>query len=149
AESSATTSATATTDKPVQTALVAPDAGALEAGERGLNLSRDQRQRLQRALSLLGFDTQGVDGAFGARTRQSIAAWQASEGSPATGFLDATTYKALLTQAAPQLAAWDKAEAERRAEEALRQEQEARDAAARKAVEDEKNAARQQALLSA
>jgi peptidoglycan hydrolase-like protein with peptidoglycan-binding domain len=143
-----------TAGQPEQSAALAiPDPAALEAAERALNLGRDQRQRVQRALTLLGFDTNGVDGAFGARTREAISAWQGSQGSARTGYLDPGTYQDLLAQAQPQLAAWDKEEAERRQEEARvaelqRVEEEKRQEELRK-IEAERLRREQQAAVSA
>ena len=42
--------------------------------ERALGLSRDERRHVQRALSVLGFDTGGVDGILGRRSRDAISA---------------------------------------------------------------------------
>ena len=53
--------------------------------EEGLNLSRDQRRRLQEYLTVLGFDTHGIDGLFGPNTRSAVQQWQASIGATGTG----------------------------------------------------------------
>ncbi|MEZ5913638.1 MAG: peptidoglycan-binding domain-containing protein [Paracoccaceae bacterium] len=63
-----------------------PDYRAMVA-EDALNLSRDQRQRIQRDLSLLGFDPRGIDGLFGPGTRQAIRDWQSAMALPVTGYL--------------------------------------------------------------
>jgi len=55
--------------------------------EEALGLSRDQRRTLQDYLTVLGYDTQGVDGVFGPKTRTAVSAWQASVGAEATGYL--------------------------------------------------------------
>ena len=60
-----------------------------QAVEDGLSLDRDARRTVQRDLTVLGFDTNGVDGIFGAGSRRAIARWQASVGLPETGYLDA------------------------------------------------------------
>ena len=57
--------------------------------EASLNLSRDQRRRVQENLTLLGFDTRGIDGIFGRGSRSAIENWQRDEGLDATGFLTA------------------------------------------------------------
>ena len=59
-------------------------------GEANLNLSRDQRRAIQRQLTLLGFDTRGVDGVFGRNSRNAIFAWQQNIGEPNYGFLTAS-----------------------------------------------------------
>ena len=43
------------------------------------------RQRVQVALTALGFDTGTADGTFGARTREMIASWQKAHGEALTG----------------------------------------------------------------
>lgn len=52
-------------------------------------LSRDQRIGAQRALTALGFDTQGVDGVIGANTRAALRRWQIANGRLADGYLTA------------------------------------------------------------
>lgn len=67
--------------------------------EAALGLSRDTRRRVQQALSDLGFDTRGVDGIFGAGTRNAIAGWQRRAGEAATGYLAVGQVPALLAEA--------------------------------------------------
>jgi len=74
---------------------------AAEAAEIALRLATADRQRLQVALSSLGFDTRGIDGAFGSRSREMIAAWQKAHDQPPTGFLSGSQQLALLNEAAP------------------------------------------------
>ncbi|SEO30663.1 Serine/threonine protein kinase [Rhodospirillales bacterium URHD0017] len=80
---------------------------AAEAAETALKLSQLDRQRLQVALTSLGFDTHGADGVFGARSRDMITAWQKARNQPTTGFLTAAQQQALLSEAAPALAKYD------------------------------------------
>lgn len=80
---------------------------AAEAAETALKLSQPDRQRLQVALTSLGFDTQGADGIFGPRSRDMILAWQKARNQPTTGFLTAAQQQALLGEAAPALAKYD------------------------------------------
>ncbi len=72
-----------------------------EAAESGLRLAPTQRQRLQVALTSLGFDTKGTDGSFGPRSREMIASWQKARNLSVTGFLDAAQLQVLLKRAAP------------------------------------------------
>ena len=58
-----------------------------EAEEERLGLTRDQRREIQRALSLLDFNTRGIDGIFGRGTRSAIAAFQGENGFQTTGFI--------------------------------------------------------------
>lgn len=58
-----------------------------QAGEEALRLGADRRRDVQRDLTLLGFDTRGVDGVFGPGTRRAIAGFQQKNGFPETGFL--------------------------------------------------------------
>jgi serine/threonine protein kinase len=80
---------------------------AAEAGEMALKLSQPDRQRLQVALTSLGFDTQGFDGIFGPRSRDMVTAWQKARNQPTTGFLTAAQQQALLSEAAPAVAKYD------------------------------------------
>ncbi len=70
-----------------------------EAGEAALNLTRDTRREIQRALSLIGFDPKGIDGIFGRGSRAAISAFQKANGNEATGFLTRAQIEALSTQA--------------------------------------------------
>jgi len=78
-----------------------------EAAETALKLSQLDRQRLQVALTSLGFDTQGFDGVFGPRSRDMILGWQKARSQPATGFLTAAQQQALLGEAALAVAKYD------------------------------------------
>ncbi len=83
------------------------DRKVAEAGENALRLGLTDRQKVQVALTAQGFDTRGVDGTFGARSREMIAAWQRSRGHPATGYLTATQQQALLREAAAAVSKFD------------------------------------------
>jgi serine/threonine protein kinase/peptidoglycan hydrolase-like protein with peptidoglycan-binding domain len=83
------------------------DAKTAEAAETALHLATSDRQRLQVALSTLGFATGGTDGVFGPRSREMIAAWQKKNGRAATGYVSAETQRELLRDAAPALARYD------------------------------------------
>jgi len=83
------------------------DRKGAEAAEAALRLGQADRQRLQVALSALGFGTAGADGVFGPRSREMIAAWQKKTGRAATGYVSADTQAALLREAAPALARYD------------------------------------------
>ncbi|MBI2742017.1 MAG: protein kinase [Rhodospirillales bacterium] len=80
---------------------------AAEAAETALKLSQLDRQRLQVALTSLGFDTLGADGVFGPRSREMILGWQKARNHPTTGFLTAAQQQALFSEAAPALAKYD------------------------------------------
>ena len=107
-----------------------------EAGEAALRLGQPDRQRLQVALTSLGFDTRGSDGTFGPRTREMIAAWQKARSLPSSGFLNVAQQQALLREAASAVARFDdeqkKADEERKKVEEARKkaEEEARARAA-------------------
>jgi len=74
-----------------------------ETAEKTLRLEQPERQRLQVALTSLGFDTRGTDGIVGPRSREMIAAWQKARNQPATGFLNRTQHLVLLKEAEPAL----------------------------------------------
>lgn len=86
-----------------------------QEAEAGLDLSRDRRREIQRALSLLDFDPRGIDGLFGPGSRRAIAAWQKANRIEPTGFLDADQITRLQAQADRRAA---ELEAEARARQA-------------------------------
>jgi serine/threonine protein kinase len=94
---------------------------AAEAAETALHLSTVDRQRIQVALTSLGFDTHGADGVFGPRSREMITDWQRARNQPTTGFLIAAQQQALLSEAAPALSKYD--DDQKKAEEARRKEE--------------------------
>ncbi len=101
-----------------------------EAAETALRLGIPERQRIQVALTALGFDTRGTDGAFGTRSREMIGAWQkARNQQPTSGYLTGTQHQALLREAAPALQKYD--DEQKKAEEAKKKaEEEAKQKAA-------------------
>ncbi len=56
--------------------------------EEALRLTRPQRRDVQRDLSILGYNTRGIDGIFGPGTRGAIRQWQESVGLTASGYLN-------------------------------------------------------------
>lgn len=62
-------------------------------------LSREQRIGAQRALTALGFDTQGIDGVIGANTRAALRRWQQATGRLADGYLTADLADELIRRA--------------------------------------------------
>ncbi|SPF79790.1 peptidoglycan-binding protein [Pseudoprimorskyibacter insulae] len=55
--------------------------------EEALDLSRDARREIQRDLSLLGYNTRGIDGIFGPGSRGAIRSWQQQSGFAQSGYL--------------------------------------------------------------
>ena len=117
-----------------EAAAVAAGKKAAEADETALRLAMADRQRLQVALTSLGFDTRGSDGTFGPRSREMIANWQRGHSYPATGFLTGAQNQALLREAAPAVARFD--DEQKKIEEARKkaEEDKAKAEAAAKAV---------------
>ena len=76
--------------------------------EDALKLNRNERRSIQRALTVLGFDTRGIDGVFGAGTRNAVKRWQQSVGIKPSGYVDASQIRRL-TEAAQAKAQEDKA----------------------------------------
>lgn len=66
--------------------------------ERLLGLTSAERREIQRRLTLLGYNTRGADGVFGANSRRAIAAWQRDEGLRASGYLTADQIRELRRQ---------------------------------------------------
>lgn len=92
--------AAATTENPLETALVQPSAPAVpvippeppeetrrEALRSELQLDRQSKFDLQIALKWFGFYTGPIDAAFGPGTRNSMSQWQAEKGHEPTGVL--------------------------------------------------------------
>jgi peptidoglycan hydrolase-like protein with peptidoglycan-binding domain len=100
----------------LQNAENADPAAEQAAAEAALGLDADGRREVQRFLTILGFDTRGIDGIFGRGTRGAIRAWQQANGFEATGFL--TARQLLLLRERGGARAAQIAEEERRAEEA-------------------------------
>ena len=80
-----------------------------ESAEAALNLSEQDRKRVQVALNSLGHEMPTVTGYFGPRTRAMIKAWQKAQGLPETGYLTEAQLAALRSQAGPALAKYDQA----------------------------------------
>ncbi|MFW2543015.1 peptidoglycan-binding protein [Primorskyibacter sp. 2E107] len=89
--------------------------------EEALNLSRDARREIQRDLSILGYNTRGIDGIFGPGTRGAVKAWQTATGRNASGYLDTPQIRAI-DEASRARAAELEAEAERRKAELERED---------------------------
>ena len=101
----------------IEDILTEPHRNARKA-EEALSLTRNQRQEIQRDLSLLDYDTRGIDGIFGPGSRRAITNWQQENGYPQTSYLTAEQISRLDAQASRRAAELE-AEAERqRAEEA-------------------------------
>ncbi|HEV8035637.1 peptidoglycan-binding domain-containing protein [Yoonia sp.] len=94
---------------PVRLAQIAEDA---------LNLTRNERRAIQRNLTVLEFDTRGVDGIFGPGTRGAIRNWQQNNGFGQTSYLTTEQINRIDAQASRR-AAEVAAEEERAREEAL------------------------------
>ena len=60
-----------------------------ERMEAALDLGTAARRQIQRDLTVLGYDTRGVDGVFGPGSRNAIRTWQQANGYEATGFVTA------------------------------------------------------------
>lgn len=79
-----------------------------KAAEDALSLTRTDRRGVQRDLTVLGYNTRGIDGVFGRGTRGAIRGYQQDQGFATTGYLtrsllrrldvDANTRRAVLEQ---------------------------------------------------
>lgn len=87
-----------------------------EADEQAMGLSRDTRRQVQRQLTLLGFDTAGIDGIFGRGSRAAVSRYQRARGFVETGFLSPSLVARLAGDAATR-------EAEERAQQAQEEQQ--------------------------
>lgn len=84
--------------------------------EEALDLSRDARREIQRDLSLLGYNTRGIDGIFGPGTRGAVQAWQEKNGFSASSYLSREQITRLDGQAETRAAELEE-EARRKQEE--------------------------------
>lgn len=87
------------------------------AAEERLGLTREQRRQIQRDLSVIGIDPKGIDGLFGAGSRNAIATWQSRNGEEATGFITSGQVKTLGVQAALRAAELEAEAAARKAQQ--------------------------------
>ncbi len=67
--------------------------------EEALNLSRQERQQIQRDLTILDYNTRGIDGIFGPGTRQAITNWQQQNGLEQSSYLTTVQIRLLREQA--------------------------------------------------
>lgn len=95
----------------------ADPAAAARQAEEALGLTRDQRRAVQRNLSLLGYDTRGIDGIFGRGTRAAIEGWQRANRVEVTGFLNREQVERIDAQAARRQAELEAEAARRQAEQ--------------------------------
>lgn len=85
--------------------------------EAALNLTRDQRREIQRAFTILDYDTRGIDGIFGPGTRGAITEWQRHNGLEPTGYLDNDQLRLLGDQARRRAAELEEEARQRQLEE--------------------------------
>lgn len=89
-----------------------------ERVEQALMLTRDERRAIQNDLSVLGFDTRGIDGIFGPGTRGAISNWQRQNDLEESGFLTQDQIFSLARQGADRaLELEEESRARREAEE--------------------------------
>ena len=87
--------------------------------EEALSLNRNARREIQRDLSLLDYNTRGIDGIFGPGSRNAVKAWQRDNGMAATSYLTRDQISQLDAQAERRAAELEaEAEARRAQQEA-------------------------------
>ena len=85
---------------PAEPAHEAPSAPVSAPAEPVLlDLTRDERRRVQIGLAALGFESGPEDGLFGPKTRAALGAWQEAKGYAATGVLTREQAGALIAAA--------------------------------------------------
>lgn len=97
-----------TSPAPVVVAVTGEAEQSGPGAEAALALSRDDRREVQRRLTLVDFDTKGIDGAFGPATRAAIRAFQGRNGVLEDGYLTASLLALLKEQSATAYAEWEK-----------------------------------------
>lgn len=96
----------------IEATAAAPRQDPAVAAEAALRLGRGERARIQRQLTLLTYDTKGIDGAFGPDTRSAIRAFQRNAGVEVTGYLTGPQIEVIARNASARARALE-AEAER------------------------------------
>ncbi len=61
-------------------------------------LTRKQRMALQAALTKQGYDTGGIDGLLGRKSRRAVRAWQRAHNLPADGYVNLSLLKRILLE---------------------------------------------------
>lgn len=97
------------------TAILAEPNRAARLTEEALNLTRAMRRDIQSDLTLLDYNTRGVDGIFGPGSRGAITNWQQSNGFPQTSYLDRDQINLIDAQATRREAEIEAEEARERA----------------------------------
>lgn len=84
--------------KPDRETRPAAEASDDAVEERLLSLNATERREIQLRLTLLGYDTKGTDGVFGANTRRAIARWQGDHDMRASGYITADQIRTLKSE---------------------------------------------------
>ena len=127
--------------EPDEPALPPAGGSSAASAEAALGLDRATRRRVQAGLAASGVNPGGADGIFGDRTREALAAWQGSRGSPATGYLTRADLSALLAAAPDERERQAAAEAERQRRAAAAEAERQRQAVAAEAERQRRAAA--------
>lgn len=78
-----------------------------QAGEADdVELTRAERQSVQRRLGMAGHEAGGTDGVFGPMTREAISGYQEAAGLSVTGRIDQATLDALRAETDAEYVAW-------------------------------------------
>lgn len=77
-----------------------------QTAEAALDLDKQGIRDLQARLLVSGYDPNGIDGIIGRGTRAALRAWQVSEGTEPTGYLNLEQYDRLRVISEAALAAW-------------------------------------------
>lgn len=97
-------------------AILAEPNRAARLAEEALGLNRAARRSIQSNLTLLNYNTRGVDGIFGPGSRGAITNWQQQNGFPQTSYLTRDQINLLDAQAARRQAEIEAEEARARAQ---------------------------------
>ena len=95
-----------------------PSASDPKSIEDSLGLTFDARREIQRDLTILDYNTRGIDGIFGQGTRRAIANWQQVNGYAQTTYLTAEQIQRLDAQASVRAAELEAEAARKQAEQA-------------------------------
>lgn len=98
-------------------AILAEPNRAARLAEEALGLNRSACREIQSNLTLLNYNTRGVDGIFGRGTRGAITNWQQSNGFPQTSYMTRDQISLLDAQAARRRAEIEAEEAREQAQQ--------------------------------
>lgn len=79
---------------------------AAQATENAMGLTKSDKREVQRRLTLIGYNTNGIDGVFGPGSRSAITNWQVAAGFSPSSYLAPKQLSRLVKMSAKKYAEW-------------------------------------------